>query len=291
MSGAAGAGVSLNIDTYYPMFAVKLFSGKNDTTNNPPDSSNIEIPMRRALQFDESNTTTLNGSETNAEIKTILDASKYTCNPTFKASSTTIKAIKISHFLASGSSLSLQNYGEFAFNGSAFNIYDHACNAETNISYGKPSQMGSITSGNLDGNAISVSVGSSPANVFVNMSTHISRSGNNFWGSDNGDYCFLGISDKTTSGNNSDALDKEMANNTPIGRAMAFGISDSDGTPTSGQKVKDGISRRGNGYWSLCTNWRYKNANTNGTIDNALTVHSGSTITGYFVVYGKVKAV
>ena len=286
MSGAAGVGGGdgMVVGSYYPMFAVKLANGKNDDTSNPPASDFIEVPMRRALSFNENNTTTLNGSETTATIKSILDSNRYTCNPTFKTSTTTISGIKIIHYTASGSDLSEENNGQFEFDGSAFNIYDHACNAATNVDSGAW----------LDGNAISSpSLGGGTDHIFVNCSTKTSRGGDTNWGSDGGDYCFLGISDKTTSGDDSDSLDTEFGTNASQGtqsRALAFGISDSDGAPTNSQAPKDGISRRSNNYWSLCSNWRVKDANDNATHNDNQVLHSGNTITGYFVVYGKLKA-
>lgn len=283
ISGAAGvSGVSLTIGDYYPMFAVKAFNEKGTgTTPVALPSANTETPMRRALSFDTTNTTALTGSETISTICGILDTSKYTCNPTFKDSTTTISSIRILHY---SDSSTLHAYCGFLFNGSAFNIYDHACNATPEGVYGLPSQLGSITDAWVGPNLSGTTVANT--NVYVNCSSHNTGGGTTAnWTSDAGDYCFLGVSDKHHETVSSDALDKEFATN----RGVAFGISDSDGL--YGTKPKDGIGRRSNGYASLVTDWTKKDGNANSTHDASQGNHSGNTGSGYWIVSGKVKAV
>ena len=91
--------------------------------------------------------------------------------------------------------------------------------------------------------------------------------------SDGGDYVFLGVTDRNHSTINSDTLDSGWS--TQIG--IAVGLSDSDGTPTSGQSPMLGISRRAT-YPSLFTNWQ----------ERSNSGHGGRTTYGYFIVYGKV---
>lgn len=283
MMAAGGGGGSLIIDDYYPMFAIKAFNEKGTgTTPVAPPSANTETPMRRALSFDTTNTTELDGSETISTICSILDTSKYTCNPTFKDSTTTLSAIRIMHY---SDSSTLYGYGHMAFNGSAFNIYDHACNATPEGVYGLPSAMGSITNAEVWYSGLS-SISVANTNVYVNCSSHNTGGGTTAnWTSDAGDYCFLGVSDKHHETVSSDAFDKEFATN----RGIAFGISDSDGL--YGTKPKDGIGRRGTGYASLVTDWRKKDGNQNSTHDASQAFHSGNTGSGYWIVQGRVKSV
>ena len=253
---------------FYPMFAIKLFNATSQGSTPPIDSADCEIPMHRALQFDETNTTVLDGSETDSAIKTILDASKYTINPEFKKSATTISGFRIEHW--NTSMTAIHNYVEAYWSGTGFNIYTHACNQPTYLSYALPTQVGSITSCNYDGNAIS-----NPGDhVYINCSSKNQRDGQNNWASDGGDYCFLGVSDYHHTAQNSDSFDTQWATTNGI----AWGISDSDGVPTSNQTPMNGISRRSPSYKSLTTNWQQK----------ADTSHSGNTIEGYLQIKGKL---
>ncbi len=287
--GNSGGYVSGN---FYPMFGVKLFddvSAKNDISSNPVNGSKYERPLQRALSFDTTNTTELDGTELTSSVLSIMDTSYYTCNSDFGTGGEYISAIKIEHY---DSSKNLKNYGEFAFNGSSFNIYDHACNALPNIYngssevYSLPSQMGTITSASLDGTAISVASGKTIQHyIVVNTSTYAGTVGSDTtssWTRDSGDYCFLGISDKNLVALSSDSLDYLFATT----KGLAFGISDSDGRATvSGTQypvrtLNLGINRRYYGYYSLHTNWASRNYANN---------HSGQTSSGYFLVSGKVK--
>ena len=291
-SSGGGGGGSYTSGTFYPMFGVKLFSMTSnemiDISATPANSSKCEQPLQRALSFDTTNTTELDGTESTSSILSIMDTSYYTCNSDFGTGGQYISAIKIEHY---DSSKNLENYGEFAFNGSSFNIYDHACNALPNIYngssevYSLPSQMGTITSASLDGTAISVASGKTIQHyIVVNTSTYAGTvgSGVSSWSNDAGDYCFLGISDKNLVALSSDSLDYSFATT----KGLAFGISDSDGRATvSGTQypvrtLNLGINRRYNGYYSLHTNWASRDYSNN---------HSGVTTSGYFLVSGKVN--
>ena len=265
--GKAPSG-GLQSGNFYPMFAIKLFNANGQGTDPPVTSQDCEIPMQRALQFDESNTTVLDGSETDSAIKTILDASKYTINPEFKKSATKISGFRIEHWNTSMSAI--HNYVEAYWDGTSFNIYDHACNHPTYLNYALPSQVGSITSCNYDGN----NIGSPGDHVYINCSTKNQRNGQDNWASDGGDYCFLGVSDTHHTNVDSDSFDTQWATTNGI----AWGLSDSDGVPSSSQTPMNGITRRHNGYASLTTNWQQKIG----------TSHSGNTDSGYLQIKGKL---
>tara|TARA_R100001463_G_scaffold6055_2_gene20034 strand:- start:240 stop:1082 length:843 start_codon:yes stop_codon:yes gene_type:complete len=264
-SGGGGGGSSLQSGQWYPMFAVKAFQ----TGSGGIPDADCEIPMRRALQFDTTNTTALTGTESLSTILGILDTSKYTCNAAFKTSTTYISGFQIKHY---ENATTLHDECETTWNGTGFNIYDHACNAATNLSYALPSQIGTVQTATVNGTDL-LSANTQP--LMINASTCGSRTGSDNWLSDNGDYCFLGVFDLNalTFGNNSDNLDVYNALD-----YIAFGISDSDGAPSSSQTPMNGISRRASGYKSLVTNNR----------ERTHYIHSGGSTTGYFLVYGKV---
>jgi len=291
-AAVGGSGGGYTVGEFYPMFGVKLdnAASSGDISTNPANDTKAEQPMQRALSFDTANTTELDGTETFSAIKTILDTSLYTCNSDFGASGNYISAIKLEHYNSSGT---LLNYGEFAFDGSSFNIYDHACNALPSAfgaqyggRYTPPSQMGSITSASLDGNSISISgTNGIYSHVIVNCSSKNSIGGshsNSSWSNDYGDYCFLGITDTIQESANSDGLDNGFATT----KGLAFGISDSDGVAAVNsvryppRTINLGINRRSTAYRSLCTNWQQRD----------YTGHGGNTFSGYFLVYGKYKS-
>tara|TARA_R100000353_G_scaffold855_1_gene1154 strand:- start:439 stop:1350 length:912 start_codon:yes stop_codon:yes gene_type:complete len=296
---AAAGGGRYTVGEFYPMFGVKLDDGYDhgDISSQPANSTKVEQPMQRALSFDTANTTELDGTETFSAIKTILDTSLYTCNPDFGASGNYISAIKLEHYNTSGT---LLNYGEFAFDGTTFNIYDHACNALPNRHTGNagggsglfshPTALGSITSASLDGNSLNIGSYDYRNHILVNSTSRGSGNANttySSWSLDYGDYCFLGITDKSHTNEASDLLDTQFATT----KGLAFGISDSDGVASVDplgvnhiqvppRTINLGINRRGTGYRSLCTNWQQR--------DN--TGHGGHTTSGYFLVYGKYKS-
>jgi len=262
-SYSSGGGPSL-ASGWYPMFAVKNFNASQDSIP-APDS---EYGMRNALQFNTSATTALNGSESLATIINILDASKYTCNPAFKTSTTYISGFQIKHYQNAST---LYDECEATWNGTGFNIYDHACSVQSNLSYALPSQVGTIQTATVNGTNVFTSLSQ---RVFINCSTRSSRTGSDNWATDFGDYVFLGVTNKNHTSINGDSLDSGWASILGI----AFGISDSDGAPTSGQSPMLGIGRRNANYPSLFTNWQERTGSG----------HGGRTASGYSIVYGKV---
>ena len=272
-TGTGTASGSYTTGTYYPMFGVKLASYSGNTQNGTAEP---ELSFRRALSFDTTNTTDLDGSESLSTLISRIDNDGYICDSSFGASGFYISGIKIRHYASSGNTL--LDEAEFTFTGTSFNIYDDACNVQTNLSFGKPSALGTISTAKINNNSVIGSGYSAGDYVLVNSSSSNSRGGSDGWLSDNADYCFLGVSDKRLNsgvfGSNSDGLDTQFATT----NGLAFGISDSDGAPSSGQAVREGISRRNVSYYSLCTNWQER--------DNAPS-HGGKTLTGYFIVYGK----
>ena len=267
--GSGGAGEIMQSGNFYPMFAIKIINAVNQGSIPPIDSVDCEIPMHRALQFDETNTTVLDGSETDSAIKTILDTSKYTINPKFKESATKISGFRLEHW--NTSMTSIYNFVEAYWDGTGFNIYTHACTQPANLLYGLPSQVGSITSCNCDGNSIS-----SPwDHVYINCSSKNTRNGQDNWASDGGDYCFMGVSDFHHTAQDSDSFDTQWATNYGI----AWGLSDSDGVPSSNQAPMNGISRRHKSYKTLITNWQEKDSTVS---------HCGNTISGYLQIKGQL---
>ena len=267
-SGGSGGG-NYTDGVYYPMFGVKLGAAQQDISSAPLNDTRAEQPMQRALSFDTNNTTALDGTETTSAILSIMDTSMYTCNPDFGGSGNYISGIKLEHYNTSGS---LLNYGEFLFNGSTFNIYDHACNVAPSYfatasgggTYTHPTQMGTITSASLDGVNVTPGSGIALENmVIVNCSSYTTASTNNTvssWANDSGDYCFLGISDTGRNSSGDDSLDTSFATT----KGLAFGISDSDGVapcdPVGSNYVRQaprviglGIGRRNSGYKKFMT--------------------------------------
>jgi len=275
--GGGGGSSSYTTGTYYPMFGVKAGSYSGNTIG----SAEPELSFRRAISFDTTNTTDLNGSESLSTLISRIDNDGYICDSSFGASGFNISGIKIRHYASNGTTL--EDEAEFTFTGTSFNIYDDACNDPTNIGFGIPSALGTISTATINGTSV-VASGSASDHIMVNASTHPNRNGSDNWGSDLGDYCFLGVSDKKLNtidypygGNGSygsDGLDVYFATT----NGLAFGISDSDGAPSSSQTVREGISRRSSSYYSLLTNWQVQDSSTG---------HGGRTTTGYFIVYGK----
>lgn len=270
--GAAG-GSSYTTGTYYPMFGVKAANYSGNTQNGTAEP---ELSFRRALSFDTTNTTDLDGTESLSTLISRIDNDGYICDSSFGASGFDISGIKIRHYASNGTTL--EDEAEFTFTGTSFNIYDDACNVQTNLAWANPSALGTISTATINGTSVVGSSYSAGDYVLVNSSSSNSRGGSDGWLSDNADYCFLGVSDKRLNssvfGSNSDSLDTGFA----ATNGLVFGISDSDGAPSSGQAVREGFSRRNSSYYSLLTNWQvYSNAPG----------HGGKTLTGYFIVYGK----
>jgi|TARA_Y100000033_G_scaffold243_1_gene247 hypothetical protein len=274
-SGAAAAS-DYTVGTYYPMFAVKAF----DTGGASIPTANCEIPMRRALSFDTANTTELDGTETVSEIISILDTSKYTCNSDFGASGNKISGIMIRHYQSNGT-LYTGGQGSFEFDSTNFNIYDNACNATA---------LAGPTSGNLDDvtracgtiSNVALSGHSGTAYAWVNQSTDNNSTAPTGvgWVGDGGDYCFLGVG-TVNHATDVDTMDKYFSGNNNTSPGLAFGISDSDGRGTGSETTpREGISRRVASYSSVVTNCLVEGSELGDT-------HSGHTIEGYFIVYGK----
>lgn len=266
MSGGSSGGYTSG--TYYPMFAI---DAQQYNSVSPSNTADPELSFRRMLSFDTTNTTDLTGNETLSQIKSIVDTSGYACDSSFGSGGKNINGIKIKHYQTDFSTL--EDEAEITFTGTTFNIYSHVTNAATIALSGLPSAMGTVQTATINGTSVVGSGQSAADYVVVNGSTASSASGQDYWASDSGDYCLLGVSDKVLSTISSDALDTSFATT----NGLAFGISDSDGRPTSGQTPREGISRRSS-YPSLLTNWQSKSG----------TGHSGNTISGYFIVYGKV---
>ena len=250
---------------YYPIMAMK---SEDDSGATAVPSPNCDIPFRRMLTFDINNTSTFGIDDSFNSILTKCDSFKYTVNPEMKTR--VLSGLKVEHWQSSGTTM--YNDAEVLFNGTTFNVYDHMCNVQSNLSLGRPSELGSVTLMRINSSTYSDS-----GRVFINTSTSDARDGNNGWASDNGDYCFFGLSDKDNSGIGQDDLDKQFATS----EGIAFGISDSDGTPSSGQVPKDGWSKRSTGYLSPFTNWQQRDEGNN--------PNGGATSYGYFVLYGKVR--
>ena len=270
---AGAGGSSYTTGTYYPMFGVKLLSYSGNTQNGTAEP---ELSFRRALSFDTTNTTDLDGSESLSTLISRIDNDGYICDSSFGPSGFNINGIKIRHYNSNGTTL--EDEAEFTFTGSSFNIYDDACNVQSNLNYGLPTALGTISTATINGSSVVASGNTAGDHIIVNASTNTTRTGNDGWLSDNGDYCFLGVSDKKLDASvftSTDILDTAFATT----NGLAFGISDSDGTPTSGQTVREGISRRNSNYYSLCTNWH----------NHDVTGHGGRSTSGYFIVYGKKR--
>lgn len=274
MSASVPAGDYI-VGTYYPMFAVKAI----DVDNQAIPSNDCEVPMRRALSFDTANTTELDGTESVSEIISILDTSKYTCNSDFGASGNKISGIMIRHYQSNGT---LYSGGEasFEFDSTNFNIYDNACNTTA---------LAGPSSGNLDDvtracgtiSNVQLSGHTGTAYAWVNQSTDKDAAPSTVgWASDGGDYCFLGVG-TFNHATDVDSFDSNFSGNNNTNPGLAFGISDSDGRGTSGETTpREGISRRTQSYISLVTNCLVEKSGEEGA-------HSGHTVEGYFIVYGK----
>jgi len=274
---------------YLPIMAVKSANastaappnGVGENANSAIPAPSVEVPIRRALSFDTTNTTAIGNTSSIASIISICDTSRYTVNPAFGSGNFNLKALKLEHW---SNQTTLEDIAEIEFSGS-FNIYDHACNAQPNLNYGLPSQLGTVTSLTINGTSYT------PANrVFLNTSTYNARDKADNWADDSGDYVFLMMTSRTHGTNqqttSTDSLDNQMANTlsdpspgpNTVGDALAFGISDSDGAASSGQAPRLGWSRRNPSYASGMTNWQVSDAPSPS--------HSGRTVSGYFVISG-----
>ena len=265
------------VGTYYPMFAVKAIDVGGATI---PDAS-CEVPMRRALSFDTNNTSQLYGNETVSDMINILDDHKYTCNPDFGASGNKISGIMIRHYQSNGT-LYTGGQASFEFDSTNFNIYDNACNA-TAIKGPATGNLDDVTRACGTISNVSLSGWSGTAYAWVNQSSDHAATPptGEGWVSDGGDYCFLGVG-TLNHATDVDTFDKHFSGDNNTNPGLAFGISDSDGRGTTGgtNTPREGISRRVSSYSSVVTNCLVEQSGLEDT-------HSGHTVEGYFIVYGK----
>lgn len=263
---------------YEPMFALKIADYRTSGSASTNGADQIDTPIRRALSFLGYLTSEIDSADSVTQVIARLQSGSpltihnwWSCNTDFMTSTQYISGMKIAHYADDGT---LYNDAEATWNGTGFNMYSHACNTPTNLSYGLPSQIGNVTYVALDGNQVTPASGKTlNDHVSINTSSSQYRNGGLNWSSDNGDYCFLGISDKAKGEPGStDQYDTMFATN----KGLAFGISDSDGAPSNSQVVMSGWSRRATTYVSGCTNWD----------EQSYTGHGGRTQTGIFIVYG-----
>ena len=267
------------VGTYYPMFAVKA----HDADGEAIPSANSEIPMRNALSFNTSLTTELTGNETVSSIISILDTYKYTCNSEFGAGGNKISGIMIRHYKSDGT---LYTGGEasFEFDSTNFNIYDNACNVVAVAGPATGNTVNDVTRacGTISDEYIKGLSNSVVPYAWVNQSNSNTgpHTGNLGWENDSGDYCFLGVGTYDPSPG-ADDWDKEFSGNTNVNPGLAFGISDSDGRGSQSETTpREGIGRRSASLDSMLTNTQVEKSGSD-------LAHSGHTVEGYFVVYGK----
>ena len=264
---------------YKPMFALKIPDYRSSANGSAAadGSDQIKLPIRRALNFLGYLTSEIDSTDSVTQVIARLQSGSpltihnwWSCNTDFLTSTQYISGMKIAHYADDGT---LYNDAEATWDGTGFNMYSHACNTPTNLSYGLPSQIGNVTYVAFDGNQLTPHSSKTLNDyVSINSSSSANRNGQNNWASDNGDYCFLGISDSYKGAFTTDQYDYYFATT----NGLAFAISDSDGAPSSSQVVMSGWSRRNTGYVSGCTNWQEK----------SYTGHGGKTQTGIFIVYG-----
>jgi hypothetical protein len=276
--------IDYSVGTYYPMFAVKAF----DVGGSSIPTANSDIPMRRALSFDTNNTSPLYGNESVSDMINILDDHKYTCNPDFGASGNKISAIMIRHYQSNGT-LYAGGQGSFEFDSTNFNIYDNACNA-TALPSEAPDGTGSMNNvtracGTISNIALSGLPSGFSGSLYAYLNQSSQRTGEAQatgvgWAADNGDYAFIAICTEEHM-TDTDQLDKYLSGDNSTNPGLAFGISDSDGRGTGSETTpREGISRRVASYSSVVTNCLVEGSGLEST-------HSGHTIEGYFIVYGK----
>jgi hypothetical protein len=269
--GFRGNAVPLPPGSLIPIFAVKIVDGSNDGNIDfaAGQTGNTEDFMRAALSLDSSSGFASPHDE-NTSLTTILSQADNSGASVFDAvrTDTTLlfNAYQINYHNTTNTSPDRTAFFE---TGSAHLFYNDIANAQSNLHPNKvPAAVGGIVSAESQGNAIST------ANVLINASLATSRSGDDFWSSDNSDYCFMGVFNSMQKyTGDSDTID---TNTSFI--EIALGISDSDGAPTSGQPPRAGISRRSQNYPSLVT--------VNGF--SSSTQHSGNTTNGFVVLYGRI---
>lgn len=277
--GFQGAGVqgppTYTTGTYYPMFAYEVVDDR--TTNGVLGSSPTaatEQYFRAALNLDASSSyaTAHTSNDSIGQIMTNVSSTGVSVDEAFASGGENVDAYRIEWYTST--SASSPSYTGTIVTSNYHNFYDDIANVQSGLNGTKvPSGVGSVQSASYDdGTSTNVST----ANVLINASGATGRTGQDYWASDNSDYCFMGVFKTLNSTNyasNTDSLDT-----TATSIAIAIGISDSDGAPSSGQPPRLGISRRSNGYPSLTT--------VNG--QSVAQTHSGQTVTGVIVLQGRV---
>ena len=266
-------GAAYSSGTYYPMWAIRLLNYNNSANRVGGDP---EKSWRRMLSFDDTNSTAITSTQSLSSILTEVDTSGYACDPNFGKDGHYVNGFIIKHFQTDKSTL--YDEAEFTFNGTQFNAWQELSNSAAYNGLSQyPSALGTVQSATINGTSVVDANRSASEYIYANMSTDTNETGNtDFWASDGGDYCLLGVSDKRrVQITSTDGLDTSFAGND----GLAFGISDSDGLPASFQTPREGISTRSNSYPSLFSNWQEQNAGG----------HGGHTTVGYVVVYAKVS--
>ena len=276
LQAAAGSASGSNYISgdYYPIFALKIVNDSgvgNDDLNASPGAS-TENWMRAALTLDASSSYS-QSHDYSTSLSTIVSQAVTTgssVDEAFASGGLDVNGYRIDY--SNGSNTTINKTVQFDTS-SVHNFYDDISNVSSNLySQKTPTSVGSTS------NVVANGSSRSSTNVLINASTDNSRSGNqDWWLSDGGDYCFMGVFSALNSTNygsaGGDSLDTTI---TSID--IAIGISDSDGAPPSGQSPRVGISRRSKIYKSLVT-------------VNGYTVaagHSGNTVQGVIILYGKV---
>jgi hypothetical protein len=250
------------VGEYYPIFAIKLVDDRGvGGTLNAGTSAQTELRMRSALSLNPSDT--LAGfhklGDSVSSVLSSADTFGVSINTDFGGGGNKVNGYRMDYHTSASSAVAVT---AGFITSSAHNFYDNISNTSTNL-FGTrtPSALGSISS---------ITNGS---HVFVNASTNSTRTGDDFWLSDNADYCFMGVyTSDAFYVSTGDQLDTGISN-----IRIAIGISDSDGTPASGQPPRTGISRRSTNYTSLVTVSGH-------TITES---HSGNTGSGIIVLYGR----
>jgi hypothetical protein len=275
LQAAAGSASGSNYISgdYYPIFALKIVNdggvGNGDLNASPGAST--ENWMRAALSLDASSSYS-QSHDYSTSLSTIVSQAVTTgssVDEAFASGGLDVNGYRIDY--SNGSNTTINKTVQFDTS-SDHNFYDDISNVSSNLySQKTPTSVGSTS------NVVANGSSRSSTNVLINASTDNNRIGNqNYWLSDGGDYCFMGVFsnlNSTNYGSNNDSLDRTVGS-----IDIAIGISDSDGAPSSGQSPRVGISRRNKAYKSLVTVNGY-------TVSSS---HGGNTIQGVIILYGKV---
>lgn len=274
-AGADGPAI-YTTGTYYPIFAYEVVDDRATNGNlGASPTAKTEQYFRAALNLDANSSyaTAHNSNDNIGKIMTNVSSTGVSVDEAFASGGENVDAYRIEWYTST--SASSPSYTGTIVTSNYHNFYDDIANVQSGLNGTKvPSGVGSVQSASYnDGTNNTVDTG----NVLINASGATTRNGTDYWASDNSDYCFMGVFktlNSTNYGNNTDALDT-----TSSSIAIAIGLSDSDGAPSSGQPPRTGISRRGNSYPSL--------TEVNGQLIAGDT-HAGSTGSGVIVLQGRV---